>query len=190
MLIVILRKCLFKWYRFVGFIIGNRILNIDHNKPIILHIALIKMGGLSKYVNDLASDSVYDSYVLRGGGIITYKGLTFALDKNNIDIINQINPDIIHVHQMDGDFKFFNWVTDCYKTVFTIHDCYFVCHKYFMVRNGINCHPTQCNLAWKQSMFELYKKANKIICPSQSMRNLFCYYFPSLNDKIEVIEHA
>ncbi|MFA5760403.1 MAG: glycosyltransferase family 4 protein [Dehalococcoidales bacterium] len=167
------------------------------DKPTILYISFINGGGLLKHINELITGmkDTYDVWVFTNDNFVThYDGNKKIIFKHDLDLnsaIRCVNPDIIHVHQLSKtlwEIPFIEWE----KSIITIHDMYYVCPYFFMTEcmNDKFCHPSLCNIEWRNEMHGILVRCKSIICPSVAMKDLLLFYYPDIENKITIIEHG
>jgi hypothetical protein len=175
-----------------------RLFNKISNKPQIIYISFINGGGLALHISDLLNNmNNYEMWLFRSKRWIwhVYKGnrsvFRYPENMNLLDVINFINPDIIHIHQLSEtlwELPHVPWE----KCIVTTHDVYYMCPKYFMTEcMGTRfCHPSLCSKEWREKMHYILRTCKKVICPSTAMKDIILFYYPDIEEKIVIIEHG
>ncbi len=176
---------LFKWI-----LLGDRLFKHDY-KTRILYIAFINGGGLKKHVAELINGmTLYDTWLLSENNYILHNRNKFRTNLSVYEIIQKINPSIIHVHQLSKDLEEID-IIPWEKTIITMHDFYYVCPYFFMTSCfGKFCHPSNCSEEWRKRMHDILIKCKLIIVPSVAVRDIISIYYPDIVDKIKIIEHG
>jgi len=163
------------------------------NDGVRIHITAVKLGGLSKFVDNLMrSDDVYILYI-RGFYVMVYRNIPVIIGTKNY---LKIPDGIIHIHQLDYyPWKFKSFLKDR-KYIMTIHDYYYICPRYFLINKfGNRCISFNCDkccnidsIKWKMAMYSILKGAVHVIVPNITVKKVLKTHF-NLNN-IMVIEHG
>jgi hypothetical protein len=144
----------------------------------IIHIAYIKLGGLSKLINDLCAKNDYNLVTEVKGFLILYvRGVPFLLGRPSCEKLNYYLGSIdclYHVHQLSWRLQDEWEFLHDKKYIVSIHDYYWICERFFMLDTQFNfCHNDgRCCTAStdrRKIMSMILLCARYIIIPDESM---------------------
>jgi hypothetical protein len=151
----------------------------------VIHVAYIKLGGLSKFVDDLCIQRDYNLITDVKGFLILYiKGVPFFLGRSykvsTLQCLNDINC-IYHVHQLSHN-QHKDWLFLQDKTyIVTIHDYYCVCERFFLLDYNFNyCHLNEecCkDLDRREWISRILLNASCVIVPDESMIDILSHFY-------------
>lgn len=145
------------------------------------------------------------------------KSINFDLKRYVFDnlykiILIKCNIDIVHVHHIEGlSTNIFSLAKDFkIPVIATLHDYYYICpnvklynHKNEYCRTKLTKSCSRCMLTrshilmgedqlikWRQDNLELLTNCNLLIAPSYADKRIYTTVFPSLLNKIIVIQHG
>lgn len=142
----------------------------------IVHIAHIKLGGLSKFVDDLCKTRDYNLLTtVKGFKILYIRGIPFFLGRKAI-----INEDCFyHVHQLSLNIEEDELFLRDKKYIMTLHDYYVICERFFLLDHEFTSCKNQCctNPFRKFQIGQIMDRALCITIPNESMVEiLFMHY--------------
>jgi len=129
------------------------------------------------------------------------------------NILNAFRIDLIHIHHLYGiSFDVIDVAKSCQiPVILTLHDFYFVCPTIKLLdTEGQICvgkdSPEKCAQClaeqmkytpalqyiqtWRKRCEKYLNMVQQVIVPSDSAKNVLCQYYPTLGDKLMVIEHG
>ena len=142
-----------------------------------------------------------------------YEFTNNIFDKLWRNILSAFRIDLIHIHHViSTSFDIF-YVAREYKIpiIFTAHDFYFICpsirlldYKHHLCIGKSNneickkCLNESCGITdkidyinlWRKKCLEILEQCEQIITPNQSAKDIILRYYPSLENKLQVIAHG
>lgn len=129
------------------------------------------------------------------------------------DILSAFEIDLVHIHHTYSLTLDLYRVTKARKIplIATLHDFYTICPSIKLLENDERLcigktNPEHCQQClqklfhinsdinflekWRKEHLEVLESCDLLITPSENAKNIFAYYYPSLKEKIRVIEHG
>ena len=149
----------------------------------IVHVAHIKLDGLSKFVDDLCKNRDYNLLTtVKGFKVLYIRGVPFFLGKKAI-----ITEDCLyHIHQLslnvEEDEQFFRGK----RYIMTLHDYYCICERFFLLDYDFTTCKGKC---CKNSLHRYYTgtltdNALCVTIPDDSMVEILFKYLPYKDYKV------
>ncbi len=147
----------------------------------VVHVAFIKLGGLSKYINDLCIHRDYNLVTEVKGFIILYiRGVPFFLGRRN-KLYHLPTDCLYHVHQLSkNEYRDALFLIDK-NYIVTAHDYYYICERFFMLDPDFQlCELDECcctNKERRKWIGQILLNAKVVIVPDASMLDILTRYY-------------